>query len=590
MENKTPRHRHTPSDPRAQQRNVIDGRPIPRRRSSSPASSASDGYFDRSRISADDAAHVSRNSTQKPYQPNPDPSRQMPSWAQQQMPRGTRANQSRQGTCRQQRPNYRQSEPSRLQREQVGEYHEPFVEQPSESFTAQEPLQNQPSWYDPNRANSSRTPRATLDTSLENPRWYSRNENDVYVGGRRSFGGHTGAGARAAGRGGNFSASGSRTRSRLPFIIGGGVVVLILLIVLIVNAVNALTAPQQPTQEETLPVSESAPTSTSFTISFAGDCTLGTDSSFDPSTSFTAVYNDAGDPSYFMKNVADIFGSDDYTVVNMEGTLTESTERQDKTFAFKGPAEYTDILKSGNIEAASLANNHSHDYGDQSYNDTISALDSAGIVNFGYDRIAYAEVKGVKVALIGTYMLAEGLDIKDEMVANINAAKNEGAQVIIVFTHWGIKKETVPGADQVELGHAAIDAGATIVVGSHPHVIQGYEKYNGRYIVYSLGNFCFGGNKNPSDKDCMIFQQTFTVTGNDVATDDAINVTPCSISSSSSSNNYQPTPAEGDEAERILAKIEESNSSIASVSAEVSGSSSSEDSSNGGSDSNEANA
>ena len=147
MENKTPRHRHTPSDPRAQQRNVIDGRPIPRRRSSSPASSASDGYFDRSRISADDAAHVSRNSTQKSYQPNPDPSRQMPSWAQQQMPRSTRANQSRQGTRRQQQPNYRQSESSRLQREQVGEYHEPFVEQPSESFAAQEPLQNQPSWY-----------------------------------------------------------------------------------------------------------------------------------------------------------------------------------------------------------------------------------------------------------------------------------------------------------------------------------------------------------------------------------------------------------------------------------------------------------
>ena len=291
-----------------------------------------------------------------------------------------------------------------------------------------------------------------------------------------------------------------------------------------------------------------------------------------------------------MKNVADIFGSDDYTVVNMEGTLTESTERQDKTFAFKGPAEYTDILKSGNIEAASLANNHSHDYGDQSYNDTISALDSAGIVNFGYDRIAYAEVKGVKVALIGTYMLAEGLDIKDEMVANINAAKNEGAQVIIVFTHWGIEKETVPGADQVELGHAAIDAGATIVVGSHPHVIQGYENTMVAISYIALVISLLWRQQKPSDKDCMIFQQTFTVTGNDVATDDAINVIPCSISSSSSSNNYQPTPAEGDEAERILAKIEESNSSIASVSAEVSGNSSSEDASNGGSDTNEANA
>lgn len=407
---------------------------------------------------------------------------------------------------------------------------------------------NQPSWYDPNRAGSSRTPRATIDASLDNPRWYSHNENDVYAGNHRH----------------------AKTRSKLPFIIAGGIIVLALLIFLIVNVVNALTAPQSQPAEEALPVAESAPTSTSLTISFAGDCTLGTDSSFDPSTSFTAVYDDAGDPAYFMQNVASIFGSDDYTVVNMEGTLTESNSRQDKTFAFKGPAEYTDILKAGNIEAASLANNHSHDYGDQSYTDTITALDNAGIVNFGYDRIAYADVKGVKVALIGTYMLAEGLDIKDEMVANINTAKSEGAQIIVVFTHWGIEKETVPGTDQVELGHAAIDAGATLVVGSHPHVIQGYEKYNGRYIVYSLGNFCFGGNKNPSDKDCMIFQQTFTVTGNDVASDDAINVIPCSISSSSSSNNYQPTPAEGDEADRILAKIEESNASIATVSAEVS--------------------
>lgn len=109
-----------------------------------------------------------------------------------------------------------------------------------------------------------------------------------------------------------------------------------------------------------------------------------------------------------------------------------------------------------------------------------------------------------------------------------------------------------------------------MVIGSHPHVIQGYEKYHGRYIVYSLGNFCFGGNPNPSDKDCMIFQQTFTVTGNDVATDDNINVIPCSISSVSGSNNYQPTPATGDEKTRIEAKIKKSSDSIASLSSTIS--------------------
>ena len=159
------------------------------------------------------------------------------------------------------------------------------------------------------------------------------------------------------------------------------------------------------------------------------------------------------------------------------------------------------------------------------------------------------------------------------MVNNINTAKDNGAQLVIVFTHWGQEKETVPDEVQVELGHAAIDAGADLVVGSHPHVIQGYEKYHGRYIVYSLGNFCFGGNAHPSDMDAMIFQQTFTVNGNDVAQDDNITVIPCSISSDSSINNYQPTPAEGDEKDRIMAKIEKSNDAIASVSAQVSGNS-----------------
>lgn len=130
----------------------------------------------------------------------------------------------------------------------------------------------------------------------------------------------------------------------------------------------------------------------------------------------------------------------------MEGTLTDSTTRADKTFAFKAPREYAEILKAGNVDAASLANNHSRDYGDQSYTDTIEAVEAVGIPTFGYDRIAHLDVKGVKVALVGTYELAEGAGIKDEMVSNINAAKEAGAQIIVVFFHWGTERETVPTA------------------------------------------------------------------------------------------------------------------------------------------------
>ena len=337
-----------------------------------------------------------------------------------------------------------------------------------------------------------------------------------------------------------------RNRSKLPFVIGG----FLALAVVVGIGWNAVSARPAPT----------------LTVSFAGECTLGTDSSFDQSTSFNARYDSVDDPSWFFANVVDLFNADDLTVVNMEGTLTDSTERADKTFAFKGPDDYAQVLVKGGVETCSLANNHSRDYGEQSYTDTISALEAAGLGTFGYDRIDYREVNGVKVALIGTYELAEGIGIKDELEQNIKTAKEQGAALTIVYFHWGNEKETVPDETQVQLGHAAVDAGADLVIGSHPHVIQGYEKYQGRYIVYSLGNFCFGGNANPSDTDCMIFPQTYTVTGSDVATDDAIEVIPCSITSSSSGNNYQPTPAEGSEKKRIEGKIEESNESIAALS------------------------
>lgn len=407
--------------------------------------------------------------------------------------------------------------------------------------------ENTPSWYDPQTARGSRTPRATLDTSMRNSRWYSSGTSDVYVGNRRR-----------------------RRRNPAPFIVAG--VVALLLIAGIAFGVSSCSNNAEPaaeTTDENTAVSDTAVETTSLTISFAGNCTLGTDENFNQSTSFNAMYDSVSDPSYFFANVADIFNADDLTVVNMEGTLTTSTTREDKTYAFKGPAEYANVLVQGGVEAASLANNHSHDYGEVSYTDTITALDEAGIDSFGYDRIAYEEVNGVKVALIGTYELAVGIDIQEELVANIQAAEEAGAQLTIVYFHWGSEKETVSDETQVQLGHIAVDAGADLVIGSHPHVIQGYEKYNGRYIVYSLGNFCFGGNSNPSDKDRMIFQQTFTVTGSDVATDDAINVIPCSISSTSSSNNYQPTPASGDEKTRIEAKIEESNAAIATLSASL---------------------
>ena len=304
----------------------------------------------------------------------------------------------------------------------------------------------------------------------------------------------------------------------------------------------------------------------SLTLSVVGDCTLGTDETFDYDTSLNAYYENYG-ADYFLQNVKDIFSTDDLTIANFEGTLTDSDEREDKTFAFKAPASYASILTGGSVEAVNTANNHSHDYGEQSFNDTLAALDDAGIVHFGYDETAVMDVKGIKVGLVGIYELYDHLEREQQLKDNIAKVKADGAQLIVVIFHWGNETETVPDSNQTTLGRIAIDEGADLVCGHHPHVLQGIETYKGRNIVYSLGNFCFGGNSSPSDMDTMIYQQTFTIDANGVKKDNVTNIIPCSISSAAYDgyNNYQPTPAEGDEATRILGKINERSSWISTA-------------------------
>ena len=304
----------------------------------------------------------------------------------------------------------------------------------------------------------------------------------------------------------------------------------------------------------------------SLTLSVVGDCTLGTDETFDYDTSLNAYYENYG-ADYFLQNVKDIFSADDLTIANFEGTLTDSDEREDKTFAFKAPASYASILTGGSVEAVNTANNHSHDYGEQSFDDTLAALDDAGIVHFGYDETAVMDVKGIKVGLVGIYELYDHLEREQQLKDNIAKVKADGAQLIVAIFHWGNETETIPDSNQTTLGRIAIDEGADLVCGHHPHVLQGIETYKGRNIVYSLGNFCFGGNSSPSDMDTMIYQQTFTIDANGVKKDNVTNIIPCSISSAAYDgyNNYQPTPAEGDETTRILGKINERSSWISTA-------------------------
>ena len=296
-------------------------------------------------------------------------------------------------------------------------------------------------------------------------------------------------------------------------------------------------------------------------LSFTGDCILGTDEFFAWDTGLPAYYNLYG-PEYFLKNVRSIFEEDDLTIVNMEGTLTEETTRVDKQFAFKGDPEYVKILTSSSVEAANVANNHSHDYGEKSFQDTVQMLEENGIKTFGYDDVAVLEVKGIRVGMFGIYELDDHLERIPQVKQDIAKLKDQNVDIIVAVFHWSNELVTVPDENQVTLAHLAIDEGADVVVGHHPHVVQGIDEYKGKMIAYSLGNFCFGGNTHPTEMDTFIFQQKFILDGKRNITGSEYKVIPCRVSSETTYNNYQPTPLVGEEVKETMDKIEERSQEI----------------------------
>lgn len=313
-------------------------------------------------------------------------------------------------------------------------------------------------------------------------------------------------------------------------------------------------------KEENNTVEKKEPVETSVKLNFAGDFTLGNYVNQAYSGSFDQEYEKNGkDSSYFLKNVKNVFASDDLTIVNLEGPLTDATAHVEKRFPFKGLKEYANILVDGSIEVVSLANNHSEDYYKQGMDDTKAALEEKGIGYFGYATSFVEEVKGIKVGFLGYRSMSVSMNNEQGRKTIKNAIEdlktNQGTDVVVVYFHWGVEREYDANDDQRNLAKFTIDSGADLVVGSHPHVLQGIENYNSKPIVYSLGNFCFGGNRNPSDSDTMIYSVTMNFVDGVYSSCD-YEIIPCSITSVSGRNNYQPMILQGDEKKRVLKKVE----------------------------------
>jgi len=301
---------------------------------------------------------------------------------------------------------------------------------------------------------------------------------------------------------------------------------------------------------------------TKITISVAGDFTLGRDEEFGYVNSLdyeVEQYN--SDFLHFVEYIKPLFESDDLTLVNLETTFTTAIKKADKKFRFKGDPSYVQFLQEANVEAVNIANNHTYDYFAKGFEDTVKTLEEANIGYFGsdsylgYDYKFNSEINEIRIGLLGYKGWEVNDYIKEKIEKDIQEMK-QNTDLLIVSFHWGIEQNNYPNEIQIGLGHFVIDQGADLVFGHHPHVIQGIEKYQGKYIVYSLGNFLYGGHKNPTDKDTFIFQQTFYFQENGrLLAAEKFNIIPFSISSVNTRNDYKPTPLEGEDKDRLLERI-----------------------------------
>lgn len=310
-----------------------------------------------------------------------------------------------------------------------------------------------------------------------------------------------------------------------------------------------------------------------FTLSFIGDNTLWANSQF--------VNNPVGlpltvgdDTAYPYRNTVQYFNSDEFTLANLECSFSDQKMYSGEQFSFLAPTKYAKILVDGCVDFVTMANNHTMDFYEAGRNDTIAALDAVGIPHGNENEHQIVTTpNGLKLGIYTGYNTYHPEDKWNSLEAAVQEMRASGADLIIVMFHWGQELYYTPNSNQTDLAHKCIDAGVDIVYGTHPHCLQPVEVYNGKLIIYSAGNWVFGGNTQPSDPDTAIFQAVIKRDLDGTVSYDSFNVIPCCISSNidggnakanntsydayANYNDYCPTPyAEGSEGyNRAMSKL-----------------------------------
>ncbi len=296
-----------------------------------------------------------------------------------------------------------------------------------------------------------------------------------------------------------------------------------------------------------------------FTLSFAGDCTLGSEEYLHKrDTSFVAFIEKYG-MDYPFEKVRDLFLKDDWTLVNLECVLADSSKGENKkeTYRFRGPTSFTGILKAGGVEMVNLGNNHTDDYGKVGLQSTMEALKTAEIPYSYQDDIYILEKGGIKIAFLGLTITAYSGhgEALNKRIASLK--KDEGCQFVVVSLHFGQEYSLSHNRSQSYTAHQVITSGADLVIGTHPHCLQGIEIFKNRLVLYSLGNFSFGGNGKIKDRGLEAYIAQVKVTFKDgVFSSQQLNIIPVHTSSIPPLNNYQPYLVKGKEAQAIVDQMQ----------------------------------
>ena len=329
--------------------------------------------------------------------------------------------------------------------------------------------------------------------------------------------------------------------------------------------------PQPSAAPAAEPTGEPAPAETEapaaevrdFVISVIGDNTLASHQFAGASVSFAGRMKD--DYAYPYSNTVQYFKNDDFTISNLECTLSDRKLSSAEQWYFLAPTAYANILLEGGVDFVTTANNHMEDFGQKGVDDTYAALEEYGIP---YGKEGEARLITTDSGLVlGIYCDYNHLNPDAEKsAAAVRQLRADGAEYVICAFHWGKELYYSPNDDQIALAHACIDAGADLIYGSHTHNLQPIEQYGKGLILYSMGNWSFGGSTAPSDRDTAIVQVKLHRDETGKVTNTGFEIIPCCVSSrpvnegytGDNYNVYRPTPyTEGSEAYyRVLAKLD----------------------------------